>query len=153
MPHDDLSSGFKAPFGFAGLSCCSIRIHGPWSDLFSDGSNQFSRWSTGQDCGRTPAAKQFFQAPRSFKAHEYFFETSGRSSARQLFRHEHVVQLCAIWAILHAHPNISAFVTVTDPSSERWFRTFSKALRWKCNGFWMHTFKPPFGTRYNFTTR
>ena len=63
MPHDDLSSGFKVPFGFAGLSCCSIRIHGPWSDLFSDGSNQFSRWSTGQDCGRTPAAKQFFKRP------------------------------------------------------------------------------------------
>ena len=41
------------------------------------------------------------------------FEISGLSFARQFFRHEHVVQLSASWA-LHAHPSISAFV-VTDP--------------------------------------
>ena len=67
---------------------------------------------------------------QSFKAHEKFFEISGFSSERELFKHEHVVQLCAIWTTLHAHPSISAFVTVTDPleSSARCPRTCWRAL-------------------------
>lgn len=50
---------------------------------------------------------------------ENFLEISGLSLARQLFIHQHVVQLCSIWAILDAYPTISAFVTNPLESSAK----------------------------------